>query len=325
MRTQLNINYVLKDYTIRTDIQWMRLLKITFIFLSGATMNLFVILVAFLLANCSTSNFEGRYEGSSSNAISDYQSDAKKSEQIVGVKEKANNEEGRTARSDSDLLGGGDGVTIGNGQNSEEEIEEEISEPIMVTGHFLTSCQVSAEVVSCSIDPDFIITQADLARIILMDENGEIIPNADLEFETVTRDGENVLDIYYPEEYLVTTVITDAEESQTEATQEPEANPTEPPQEEAVVIDNRRCAIEILETGISANLNCSEAVPWIMYGGIRVGGDVNAGNHSIVKSTDTRTITFTGLDNLQGSITLIFETQNGEESEIFTYQELRGE
>ena len=181
-----------------------------------------------------------------------------------------------TAKLDPEIFAGSSGsVTIGNGQNSEEEVEEEISGPVMILGNYLTSCQVFAEKVSCSIDPDATMDETDFENIVLVDENDQEIPN--LRFELVNKNGVDVLEIHYPATHTVASV----KETNAEGSAETEV-PTEPVGD--IILENRRCTLEILEIGISAKLNCPQPVDWMMYGAIKVGGDINGPDYSVVKS-----------------------------------------
>lgn len=298
-------------------------------------MNFRPLIITFFVANCSNSSFEMDFKGNSSSSITDYQQGE---QEVVETEdntatfdendETTQFEDERVAKIEVDALPNGDGITIGNGQNNEDEVEEEISAPIMITGHFLTSCQVFEQVISCSLNPDEMITEDDFDKIQVVDDNGDIIPNEELQFEIVIQNGQNLLQIVYPDAY----VVTDVQETNLDIG---EAAPAE--QQEADIIDNRRCTIEILEMGLTANLNCSEEIPSFQhefltsFNAIYVKDTTYSGNpivdadFTIIKSSDGTSLSFTGLNNVDGSLKLTFVTEAGEEEEFFSYQELRGE
>ena len=82
-----------------------------------------------------------------------------------------------------DALAGGDGITIGNGNSSEGEVDEEVAKPEIIIGSYLACSIVDKNIVSCSSETK--LSESDLEQIILIDQNGNEISSDDIEVNIV--------------------------------------------------------------------------------------------------------------------------------------------
>ena len=97
-----------------------------------------------------------------------------------------------------DSLSGGDGITIGNGQTNEAEIDEEISQPEIIIGSYLTCSIAKKNVVSCLAKTP--LSSSDLDQITFVDRSGNEIPKDSLSELTFTNNADSYeMTIIFPD------------------------------------------------------------------------------------------------------------------------------
>ena len=95
----------------------------------------------------------------------------------------------------------GEGITIGNGNNNDEEIAEEVAEPGLIIGSYLT-CIISApNAVTCRSEQA--INFADLDSIAYIDENDNEIPRSAID---IRIHGEFLVEITISNDYILKTI-----------------------------------------------------------------------------------------------------------------------
>ena len=113
--------------------------------------------------------------------------------------EKNYSTEGLTAESDAppESLRGGTGITIGNGNSGDAEVEV-ASDPVVI-GAYLTCVVVDKSMASCRADAP--LSLDDLGSMILLDLDGDEIPKSQLELDFIDHNGYFEMIINVPSYY----------------------------------------------------------------------------------------------------------------------------
>ena len=110
-----------------------------------------------------------------------------------------------------EMLEGGSGVTIGNGNSNEDEVEDEISDPAMVIGAYLSCSMLEGNKVSCQSEK--VIGIEDLDKLILLDENNQEIPKETLDLKFNESQGLFELIITVPDDYKLKEIKAESQSS----------------------------------------------------------------------------------------------------------------
>ena len=93
------------------------------------------------------------------------------------------------SKGDLENIGAGDGLTVGNGQNESETIEE--NSPIEIFGTFLTTCKYYESRILCLIPSIPKNHQEFIDGLVFYDQSGMLIPGSELELETLYAEAVN--------------------------------------------------------------------------------------------------------------------------------------
>lgn len=303
------------------------------------------ILIFALMQSCGSSKFEQSLTSVKPANESD-QSEQVASDSISVDSQKATED---ALREDSEFLDEKVEVVINEDVDDPTKLEDSretenplvISQPIMVLGSYLTQCAVQAGKIVCDLDPSNRFLEEDFEKIIIINENGTIIPKGELKFEIIVIDGVEKLTIYFPENYRVIEIqededlksnedndehkddaheenVEDENESEDENQNENEGEDEKIPENGPEL--NRNGKVDILELGLSAKITTTKLVQSIGLGGLKVEGNITLNDLTIVK--EDYVITINGLESLKMPIDIYYLDGQVEQ---FTIAELRGE
>ena len=158
-----------------------------------------MILICFILCECKrSSSFYNK-----SNKISDQIIDKKSSKQ----ESQAPNQEKRDiSKNDLDNIGAGDGLTVGNGQNENEKIEDQ-NKPVEILGSFLTSCKNLKLKLICKISSPPSDVDHFIETLVFYDQSGNTIPSNELKIELKKVDSILEIHIEVPTEKTISQIV----------------------------------------------------------------------------------------------------------------------
>ena len=139
------------------------------------------------------------------------------------------------AEDSPETLAGGDGITIGNGNSNDGELDEEVAKPAIIIGSYLTCSIIEKNIVSCS--SETMLSESDLEQIILIDQNGNEISNDDIEINFVDH-GESfemILTVSSDVELEEIKESPDSNIDESAGEPEPESEPEPQPEPEALI------------------------------------------------------------------------------------------
>ena len=145
------------------------------------------------------------------------------------------------AEDNQDTLAGGDGITIGNGNSNEGEVDEEVSKPAIIIGSYLTCSIIDKNIVSCSSETK--LSEVDLEQIVLIDQNGNEISSDDIEINFVDHGESFEMVLTVSSDVELEEIKESSDSNIDETTDEPE--PESEPEPQPEVLNNESEAQEM--------------------------------------------------------------------------------
>ena len=125
---------------------------------------------------------------------------------------------------DLDTLTAGEGVTIGNGQNDEEEVNKETN-----SESFLLACiQKASNHFSCEVSKETSSLEDEIKNLKIYDRDGNIVPSDDVLFRVVESEGLVYLEIFIQSDAIVSSISNQEIPNANSKQQEEEKDEEEP-------------------------------------------------------------------------------------------------